>query len=137
MRTHRVKVIVSGDAVGKVLKSDLPLSFLGGIDPQTGLIVEEGHPLRGKAVARQILALPHSKGSTVGSYVLYSLSAMGLAPSAILIRKMDTIVAVGCVLGGIPLAIVCDRLWGKMRNGMRAKLDSDSSSVTLSERYLQ
>jgi len=48
--------------------------------------------------------MPHGRGSTVGSYVLYSLSRRGLAPKCILSIKPDTITLVGCIIAEIPLA---------------------------------
>ncbi len=133
MKTHRVKTIVAGGAKGKILKSDLPLSFLGGVDPETGRVTEEGHVLRGEIIAGTIFALPHSKGSTVGSYVLYSLVAHGVAPLAILMKKMDMVTATGCVLGEIPLAIVTDKTWSSLRNGGSAELSATSPTLRLSE----
>ena len=133
MRTHRVRTIVPGGAKGEVLKSDLPLSFLGGVDPKTGQITEEGHALRGETIAGVIFALPHSRGSTVGSYVLYSLATHGVAPLAVLMRKMDMVTAPGCVLGGIPLAIVTERTWSGLKDGTLVELSADSPTLSLSE----
>ncbi|HYA22250.1 MAG TPA: DUF126 domain-containing protein [Thermoproteota archaeon] len=133
MKIHSVKVVVAGRAKGKILKSDLPLSFLGGVDPETGRVMEEGHTLRGEVIAGMIFALPHSKGSTVGSYVLYSLATHGVAPLAILMKKMDMVTATGCVLGRIPLAIVTDKTWSSLRNGTSAELSADPPVLKLSE----
>jgi hypothetical protein len=133
MGKYRVKVIVAAGAKGEVLKSDSPLSFLGGVDPMTGEVIEEGHPLRGRRVQGKILAIPHGRGSTVGSYVIYSLVSRGLAPVAILMKEMDMIVATGCVLGGVPLAIVRAGVWGQLRDGGLAELDPSSSSLIVSE----
>jgi predicted aconitase with swiveling domain len=133
MKIRHIRIIVPGGAKGKILKSDLPLSFLGGVDPETGQITEEGHALRGETITRVIFALPHSKGSTVGSYVLYSLATHGVAPLAILMKKMDMVTATGCVLGGIPLAIVTERTWSGLKNGASAELSADSPTLRLSE----
>ncbi|MEM2351167.1 MAG: DUF126 domain-containing protein [Thermoproteota archaeon] len=102
----RVKVINEGVAKGRLLISTQPISFFGGVDPETGIIVETGHPLEGNSISNRILALPSSKGSTVGSYVLYGLAKKGNAPSGIIIGRMDNIVSAGAILGGIPVAVV-------------------------------
>jgi len=128
-----VKMMVLGDARGEILSSDEPLSLLGGVDPKTGAIVEREHPLSGQRVAGVILGLPHSKGSTVGSYVLYSLSTRGNAPSAIIMKKADMIVATGCVLGRIPMATVDERAWKELRKSSFGELISKSSTLALSE----
>jgi hypothetical protein len=62
----------------------VPISFLSGVDPETGTIVEKGHPLYGQSIAGKVLAFPYGKGSTVGSYILYALSRSGNAPAAII-----------------------------------------------------
>lgn len=99
----RGRVIVEGDAQGVALVSDRPLSFLGGVDPETGRIVEPGHPLAGESVAGRVLVFPTGKGSTVGSYTLYRLAKAGLAPVAIVNAESEPIVAVGALIAGIPM----------------------------------
>jgi len=97
------RVLVAGRVEGEALVSAQPLSFYGGINPETGVIVERGHMLRGVKVSGKILVFPHGKGSTVGSYVLYAMAKYGTAPKAVLNREAEPIVVVGCILAGIPL----------------------------------
>ncbi|MEM3816340.1 MAG: DUF126 domain-containing protein, partial [Candidatus Bathyarchaeia archaeon] len=80
-----------------------PLSFLGGIDPKTGVVVERNHDLFGKTIKDSILCFPHGHGSTVGSFVLYSLAKNGLAPKAIVNVLADPVVVVGAVIANIPM----------------------------------
>jgi predicted aconitase with swiveling domain len=96
------RVIFSGSAAGKVLKSDVPLGLFGHLDPKTGLYREAGHPLNGKCVKDRVLVFPRAKGSTVGSYILYALRKTGKAPAAMILSECDTIVAVGAIIGSIP-----------------------------------
>ena len=103
----RGRVIVAGDAQGVALVSDRPIGFLGGVDPDTGRIVEPGHPLEGESVAGRVLVFPTGKGSTVGSYILYRLAKAGRAPAAIVNVESEPIVAVGALIAGIP---VIDRI---------------------------
>ena len=102
-RILRGRVIVEGHASGPALVSDRPISFLGGVDPETGRIVEPGHPLEGRSVAGRVLVFPTGKGSTVGSYILYRLAKAGLAPAAIVNTESEPIVAVGALIAGIPM----------------------------------
>jgi len=97
------KGVVKGSFRGEALVTREPISFLGGVDPSTGAVVEKGHELRGKTLAGKALMLPHGKGSTVGSYVLYSLAKRGLAPKAIVTVKTDLMILTGCAISGIPL----------------------------------
>jgi predicted aconitase with swiveling domain len=76
--------------------------IFGGVDPQTGIVVEKGHEIEGQSVAGKILIFPSGKGSTVGSYTLYRLKKAGLSPAAILNVECETIIAVGCIIAEIP-----------------------------------
>lgn len=95
--------IVSGNVSGVALVSTKPLSFLGGIDPKTGVVVERNHDLFGRAIKDSILCFPHGHGSTAGSFVLYSLAKNGLAPKAIVNTLADPVVVVGAVIANIPM----------------------------------
>ena len=97
------RVIVPGRVEGEALVSAQPLSFYGGVNPETGVVVERGHQLEGLNLTGKILVFPYGKGSTVGSYVLYAMAKRGTAPKAILNRRVEPVVAAGCILGGIPL----------------------------------
>lgn len=99
----RGRPIVPGRSKGLALVSMKPISFLGGVDPSSGLIIERNHDLKGKNVKGRILCFPHGHGSTVGSYVLYSLAKKGLGPKAIINRTADPVVAVGAIIANIPM----------------------------------
>lgn len=96
------RVIHPGQAHGRALVGSEPLSLLGGIDPETGVIIDRHHPLLGQSVAGRVLVFPTGKGSTVGSYVLYQLKRNGLAPAAIINARCEPIVAVGAIISDIP-----------------------------------
>jgi predicted aconitase with swiveling domain len=100
--TLKGRRIFGGKARGSAMVSREALSFFGGINPDTGVIEEEGHPLAGRSVNGKVLVFPHGKGSTVGSYTLYRMMKNGTAPIAILNRECETIVAVGAIIAEIP-----------------------------------
>lgn len=97
------RVIKAGRAQGVALVSPEPIGFFGGVDPETGVIVEAGHPLQGECVAGRVLVFPTGKGSTVGSYTLYRLKKGGMAPAAIINVESEPIVAVGAIISEIPM----------------------------------
>lgn len=97
------RVIKAGAASGLALVSCEPIGLLGGVDAETGIVIEKGHPLEGQCVAGRVLIFPTGKGSTVGSYVLYQLAMQGLAPAAILNAESEPIVAVGAIISEIPM----------------------------------
>ncbi|MCD4740426.1 DUF126 domain-containing protein [archaeon] len=97
------RVIKHGTAKGKALVSTQSISFFGGVDPNTGKIIEKGHSLEGKSIAGKILVFPCGKGSTVGSYIIYRLKKNGKAPLAIVNKESEPIVAVGAIIAEIPM----------------------------------
>lgn len=102
------RVIQPGQAAGEALVSLAPIGFLGGVDPETGIVIEAGHPLAGLCVAGKVLVFPTGKGSTVGSYTLYRLARRGLAPCAIINARSEAIVAVGAIMAEIPMLDLVD-----------------------------
>ncbi len=96
------RIIFSGQACAPALVTSQAISFFGGVDPDTGIVVERGHELEGQSIAGKVLVFPTGKGSTVGSYTLYRLKHNGMAPAAILNAQCETITAVGCIIAEIP-----------------------------------
>src|SRR5512135_3833190 len=94
--------ISTGNAAGEALVTSMGISFYGGIDPETGCVVEKGHELEGQSISGRVLVFPTGKGSTVGSYTLYRLKMNGVAPAAIVNAQCETITAVGCIIAEIP-----------------------------------
>jgi predicted aconitase with swiveling domain len=97
------RTIKAGCAAGKALVSQEPIGFLGGVDPDTGMVTEKNHPLEGCSVSGRVLIFPTGKGSTVGSYTLYRLARNGHAPAAIVNAQSEAIVAVGAIMAEIPM----------------------------------
>jgi predicted aconitase with swiveling domain len=97
------RVIKEGQAEGEALVSYEAIGFFGGVDPETGVIVEPGHELEGRSISGKILVFPKGKGSTVGSYTLYRLRKNGLAPAGIINTQSEAIVAVGAIIADIPM----------------------------------
>ena len=94
--------IYKGIAEAEAIVTKDGISFYGGVDPETGKVVEVGHELEGKSITDKVLVFPTGKGSTVGSYTMYRMKKNNTAPAAIVNEKIDTIVAVGCIISEIP-----------------------------------
>jgi predicted aconitase with swiveling domain len=123
----RGRVIKSGTAEGVALVSPSPLGFLGGVDPETGAVIEPGHPLQGQCVAGRVLVFPTGKGSTVGSYTLYRMARAGTAPAAIVNAQSEAIVAVGAIIGEIPMVDQVDI--AQIQTGDRVCIQGDRLTV--------
>ncbi len=92
------QVLFPGAARGPLLKLTAPLSFWGGVDPQTGTIILGSHPQRGRNVKGTILTLAEPIGSSSSSYVMLELIHNGVAPAAVLLGQSDAILIVGCLV---------------------------------------
>ncbi|NIQ07849.1 MAG: DUF126 domain-containing protein [Candidatus Korarchaeota archaeon] len=97
------RVIVSWEEplTGRVIKYTKKVSFLGDIDPSTGKAIRTLDKKQRK-IANKILFFPGSKGSTVGSAVLYGLAKRGKAPKLIVTPKPDLVTMGGTIFGEIP-----------------------------------
>ena len=118
------RAIFGGNAEGVALVSSTPMSFYGGVNPDTGEIIEKGHELQGQSVKGRVLVFPYGKGSTVGSYVMYRLAKNQVAPCAIVNSKCETIVAVGAIISEIPCVDKVDI--GKIKPDVHVKVDGAS-----------
>jgi predicted aconitase with swiveling domain len=103
MKKLRGRTIKAGCASGIALVSPAPVGFLGGVDPETGIVIEKGHPLEGHSVFGRVLVFPTGKGSTVGSYTIYRLAKNHVGPAAIVNAQSEAIVAVGAIISDIPM----------------------------------
>jgi uncharacterized protein len=95
--------ISKGISSGEVIMTKDSLSFLGGVNPDTGEIIDSKHELFGKNIKNKILVIPSGKGSTVGSYVLYQMAKNLTAPLAVIALEAEPIIATGAIMAGIPM----------------------------------
>jgi len=132
LKALKGRSIVSGHARGLALVSQKPISFLGGVDPDSGVIIERNHDLEGKCVKDRVLCFPHGHGSTVGSYVLYSLAKKGFGPKAIINKAADPVVVVGAIIAEIPMIDQVDI--GQIVTDDEVEVDCDKGVVKVRKR---
>jgi hypothetical protein len=123
------RMISPGKIESVAIVSEEPIGFYGGIDIKTGIVIEKDHPLEGRSVKDKILVFPCGKGSTVGSYVIYGLKKNGVAPSGIINKETETIVATGVILAGIPCVDQIEI--EKIKDGDIVLLDADNGIVEI------
>jgi predicted aconitase/predicted aconitase with swiveling domain len=93
---------------GEAFVTDTPITFLGFVNRETGVVEEPGHPMDGQSMAGKIAIFPKGSGSTVAPYVLLELFYRGQAPLAIVNTEIDQQSAPACSLEGIPYAYAFD-----------------------------
>lgn len=128
----RGRKIFHGTAEGEALVTSQGISFFGGVDPKSGVVVEPNHELEGKSISGKILVFPKGRGSTVGSYTLYRLKKNGTAPAGIINAECETIVAVGCIIAEIPCLDQIDI--SMIENGEWVLIDGYKSLVQIKDR---
>ena len=82
-----------------------PLSFWGGYDPETGLVIDRHHPAHGRSLAGTVLVMTSGRGSSSSSTVLAEAIRLKTAPVAIVLAESDPILVVG--------AMVAEALYGR------------------------
>ena len=125
----KARPISRGKASGEVLISEEPIGFLGGVDPETGDVIEKGHPLEGKNITGKVLVFPNGKGSTVGSYVMLQLAKNKKAPAAIINVSAEPIIAVGAIISKIPMVDQPEDI-SKLKNGQIVEVDGETGSIS-------
>lgn len=132
LKGHKV---VKGKVEAEAVVSHKPIGFAGGVNPNTGQIVEIGHELEGVSIAGKILVFPVEKGSTGGSDVICEMARLHKGPKGIINLRAKSIVVVGAILANIP---VIDRLDGNplelICTGDHVELDADQGIVRVKKR---
>ncbi len=92
------ETLVAGSGGGTILRIDHPISFWGGIDPKTARVTDPRHPRHGECLTGRVVAIAELRGSSSSSAVLLELIHAKIAPSAILLRDNDAILALGALV---------------------------------------
>ncbi|MGB9697751.1 MAG: DUF126 domain-containing protein [Thermodesulfobacteriota bacterium] len=101
--------ITGGVGQGEAVVTREPISFLGGVNPDKGMVVEKGHELEGQIITNKVFIFPHGKGSTAGPYIIYAMAKRKTAPAAMINLEAEPIIAVGAAMGNIPLVDKLDQ----------------------------
>lgn len=118
--------------VGEAFVTDTPITLLGFVNRETGVIEEEMHPANGESMAGKIAIFPKGSGSTVAPYVLLELFYRGKAPIAIANTEIDQQSAPACSLEGIPYAYsFAEDIIGNINHGDSVELKRTGDVVTL------
>jgi uncharacterized protein len=127
MEQLKGRIIYKGKAEGEALVTEMPISFYGGVDPNTGEVIEKGHQLNGQSVKGKILVFPQGKGSTVGSYTLYRMKKNGVAPAGMINKECETIIAVGAIISEIPCVDKVDI--SKIKTGDKIVIENENVNL--------
>jgi len=131
----RGRKVIGGVAEGEAVVTKEPVSFLGGVNPDKGTLVERGHEAEGQCITGKIFVFPHGKGSTGGPYIIYAMAKRKTAPVAMINVEAEPIIAVGAAMGNIPLV---DRLDKNplevITTGDHVRIDGDQGIVEITKK---
>jgi hypothetical protein len=128
-------VLVPGAGQGVPFVLSEPLSFWGGYDPATGLIIDRWHPQHGASLAGRVLMMESGRGSSSGSSVLAEAVRAGTAPAAILMRRRDEIVALGAMVAAelyghaCPVVVIGADDWARCAAAASVRVDTGAGLV--------
>jgi predicted aconitase with swiveling domain len=94
------EVLIEGNASGTALRLDAPISFWGGVDPETSAICLAGHPQEGVRIAGTVLVIERLIGSSSSSAVMLELLYRGIGPAALILGGRDAILPIGSLVAG-------------------------------------
>ena len=99
--------IIGGYGQGEALVSHEPICFYL-TDPKTGVVRERSHELAGKNLANKVLVFPSGKASSVVQIDgLFKLASHNVAPKALIVKDVETVLIVSAFIAKVPLV---DRL---------------------------
>ena len=133
------RTIVAGHAIGIALVLDEPLSFWGGLDPATGVLIDSHHPQRGASLTGRVLVMPSGRGSSSSSYVLAEAIRAGTAPAAIVMQEADGIVALGAIVARelygrlVPVVALEAPDYGRLGDGARLDVDARDGGASVTQ----
>lgn len=132
--TLKCHKIVGGYGEGRAIVSNDPICFYL-TDPKTGIVTERDHDLEGKNLANKILVLPSGKGSSVVQIDgLFKLAKNKVAPKAMIVQDVETVLITSAVIAEVPLV---DRLekspFEAIHTGDFVKVDADKGIITVTK----
>lgn len=131
-------VLVDGSANGPILFSDTGLSFWGGVDPTTGQVIDQHHPLFGANISGSVLAIPNGRGSCSGSGALLELILNDCAPAALIFSEAEDILTLGVLVAealfqrSLPILRVTRSEFKRLNQGTNAVVSGKQLFITQS-----
>ena len=124
-----------GKGEGEAVVLDVPFSFLGELDPDTGKIASPLHEHYGKSLKGKILVASTGKGSSMGPVISWYAMKSGNNPAALILLQAEAIIAGAALVAGIPMV---DRLEKNplevIKTGDYVKVDADTGTVEIASK---
>lgn len=133
MSTFEGRVLVEGRATAEILYCTSEIPGWGGIDTKSGRIVEVGHPQYGESMAGRILVIPGAKGASGWSGQFHLAKINGFAPAGVVARSLNTKLALGLAILGVPALIdLPEEAYNEIATGRVATIDGSAITIEVS-----
>jgi predicted aconitase with swiveling domain len=135
----KCRPLVAGHGRGKILTTQQNISFWGGVDPATGMIIDPRHELFNQSITGRILAFPYGKGSAAAPLVLLELAKQTTAPAAIINIETDPLLVAGPIISkhfygtSIPVVALARKAFDRLQTGQAATVDGVKGEIVISE----
>ena len=146
-------VLIDGAASGDIVLCQEGLSFWGGVDPNSGAIIDTKHPQWGQSLSGKMVMMPTSRGSCSGSGVLLALALCDNAPACLIFSEAEEILTLGALVCArifdktIPILRLAQATYDRVAQAPSARLDNgtlitptdrfDLTSLTVDEMQLE
>jgi predicted aconitase with swiveling domain len=127
--SEEFRALVPGFGAGDLLSLSAPLSLWGGLDPETGSIIDRSHPEHGRCLTGAIVAMPFGRGSSSSSSVLAETLRLGTGPSGFVLDRPDSILVIGSLVANLLYGSMCPIVVGHLPPGSTGTWVIDHNQV--------
>jgi len=133
----KCRPLVAGNGRGEILATQQNISFWGGVDPATGMIIDPRHELFDQSITGRILAFPYGKGSAAAPLVLLELAKQTTAPAAIINIETDPLLVAGPIISkhfygrSIPVVALARAAFDRLQTGQAATVDGGRGEIVI------
>jgi uncharacterized protein len=139
MNIRTGKTLVPGAADASTLVMGAPLNLWDGLNPQTGEIIEPGHPQRGQSVHGRLLILGHGLSGATVAIALTETLRNNVGPAGVVLPQADLTVVMASVIAGelydrqIPILQLSMKDMQGIDNDVRARIDDATLTLVQEE----
>ena len=132
MKTFTCHKISEGKTEGPAIVSTDDVMFYL-INPDTGVVIEEGHSLEHKSIAHKIMIFPSGKGSSVvQADGLFQLMKHKNQPLGMIVEHPDTVLVTSAILFEVPMVDKVDpAFYETVKEGDTVVIDADAETVSI------
>ena len=133
----KCRPLVRGYGRGNILTTRQSISFWGGVDPDSGMIIDPRHELFDHSICGQVLAFPYGKGSAAAPLVLLELAKQATAPAAIINIETDPLLVAGPIISkhfygtSIPVVTLDRTAFDRLQTGQAATVDGIKGKIVI------